>query len=90
MRKTYFNLIPTLHFVVADEKGFPIFPPKTIWLSVMMLAVFYKKIGLEEYNPQEWQLFIDTSVESLKCALLHNGNKYASIPIGHSIIMKEE
>ena len=56
----------------------------------MMLGVFYKKIGLEEYNSQEWQLFIGSSVESLKCTLLHNGNRYASIPIGHSISMKEE
>ena len=26
---------------------------------------------------------------SLKCVLLHNGNKLASIPIGHSVQMKE-
>ncbi|KAI6659820.1 hypothetical protein LOD99_10618 [Oopsacas minuta] len=33
---------------------------------------------------------IDSSTRSLKCVLLHNGNKYASIPIGHSTSMKEE
>ena len=49
-----------------------------------------QKMGLAEYNPQEWRLFIDSSVRSLKCVLLHNGNKYASIPIGHSISMREE
>ena len=51
-----------------------------------------QKMGLAEYsyNPQEWHLFIDSSVRSLKCVLLHNGNKYASIPIGHSISMREE
>ena len=27
--------------------------------------------------------------KSLKCILLHNGNKLASIPIGHSVQMKE-
>ena len=47
-------------------------------------------MGLAEYNPQEWRLFIDSSVRSLKCVLLLNGNKYASIPIGHSISMREE
>jgi len=49
-----------------------------------------KKIGLSEYNPSEWRLFIDSSKRSLKCVLLNNGNKYGSIPIGHSITMKEE
>ena len=46
-----------------------------------------QKMGLAEYNPQEWRLFIDSSVRSLKCVLLHNGNKYVSISIGHSISM---
>ena len=49
-----------------------------------------QQMGLAEYNPQEWRLFIDSSVRSLKCVLLHNGNKYASIPIAHSTSMKEE
>ena len=49
-----------------------------------------QKMGLEEYNSQEWRLFIDGSVRSLKCVLLHNGNKYASIPIGHSTSMKDK
>lgn len=38
----------------------------------------------------EWRLFIDSSRSSLKVVLLHNGNKYASLPIGHSVHMKEE
>ena len=41
------------------------------------------------YDPTEWRLFIDNSKASLKCALLHNGNRYASIPIGHSVHLKE-
>jgi len=49
-----------------------------------------KKIGLSEYNPSEWRLFIDSSKRNLKCVLLNNGNKYGSIPIGHSTTMKEE
>ncbi|KAK4883880.1 hypothetical protein RN001_000151 [Aquatica leii] len=32
----------------------------------------------------------NSSRRSLKCVLLHNGNKYGSIPIGHSTSMKEE
>ena len=41
------------------------------------------------YTPSEWRLFIDGSKRSLKFVLLHNGNKLASIPIGHSVQMKE-
>ena len=49
-----------------------------------------KKIGLSEYNPSEWRLFIDSSKHSLKCVLLNNGNRYGSIPVGHATRMKEE
>ena len=41
------------------------------------------------YDPTEWRLFIDSSKASLKCVLLHNGNRYASIPIGQSVHLKE-
>ena len=36
-----------------------------------------------------WRLFIDSSKLSLKCILLHNGNVYGSIPIAHSVGLKE-
>ena len=49
-----------------------------------------KEMGLPGYAPNEWRLFIDSSKRSLKCVLLHNGNRYGSIPIGHSTSMKEE
>ena len=41
------------------------------------------------YKPTEWQLFINSSKASLKCVLLHNGNRYASMPIGHFIHLKK-
>ena len=34
-------------------------------------------------------LFIDSSKRSLKAVLLHNGNLFASIPLAHSIQLKE-
>lgn len=43
----------------------------------------------DEYKPEDWRLFIDSSKESLKAVLLHNGNVYAAVPIGHSTILKE-
>ena len=42
------------------------------------------------YDPTEWRLFIDSCKASLKCVLLHNGNRYASIPIGHSVLHLKE
>jgi len=41
------------------------------------------------YAPEEWRLFIDSSVRSLKAVLLHNTNKLASVPVAHSVILKE-
>ena len=40
------------------------------------------------YDSTEQGLFIDSLKASLKRALLHNGNRYASIPIGHSVYLK--
>ena len=37
-------------------------------------------LSLQTYN----------TVKSLKAVLLHNGNEFPSIPVGHSVHMKEE
>ena len=42
-----------------------------------------------KYYLQEWQLFIGSSKLSLKAALLHNGNQHPSIPVTHTVHMKE-
>lgn len=42
-----------------------------------------------EYDANQWRLFIDSSKRSLKAVLLHNGNKYASLPVAHSVHLKE-
>ena len=49
----------------------------------------FSEMGLPEYNPDGWRLFIDSYKRSLKCVLLHNGNKFACVPIGHPVIVKE-
>lgn len=41
-------------------------------------------------NKEEWRLFIDSSSKSLKAVLLHNGNKYPSLPLAHAVHMKED
>jgi len=42
-----------------------------------------------EYNPDKWHLFIDLSKVSLKVVLLHNGNRFPSVPMAHAANMKE-
>ena len=46
-------------------------------------------LGSRDYKSEEWRLFIDSSKRSLKCVLLHSGNKFGSIPIGHPVTLKE-
>ena len=43
-----------------------------------------------EYLKNQWRLFIDSSKRSLKCVLLHNGNQFPCVPVGHSFHMKEQ
>ena len=48
------------------------------------------EMGIKNYVPLDWRLFIDSSKRSLKCVLLYNGNKHGSLPIGHSTKMREK
>lgn len=42
-----------------------------------------------EHSTEAWRLFIDSSKASLKAVLLHNGNMYASVPVGYYSHLKE-
>ena len=48
----------------------------------------FERIGLI-YAPEDWRMFIDSSKKSLKVVLLHNGNKFPSVPIAYSRNTKE-
>ena len=48
------------------------------------------KLGVQQYQPEDWRLFIDSSKRSLKCVLLHNGNRFAFVPLAHSNSLKEK
>lgn len=41
------------------------------------------------YVSSDWRLFVDSSARSLKAVLLHNGNTKPSIPVAHSVHLKE-
>ena len=42
-----------------------------------------------EHSIEAWRMFIDSSKTSLKAFLLHNRNRYASVPVGYSAHLKE-
>ena len=42
-----------------------------------------------EYNTDQWRLFIDSSKVSLKIVLLHNGNKFPSVPMAHAASIRK-
>ena len=48
----------------------------------------FTEIGIS-HHAEEWRLFIDSSLRSLKGVLLHNGNLYPSVPVAHSTHLKE-
>ena len=48
----------------------------------------FDALGLN-YEPSHWKLFIDGSLYSIKAILLHIGNTLPSIPVAHSVTLKE-
>jgi hypothetical protein len=42
-----------------------------------------------DHQTDEWWLFIDSSMHSLKAVLLNDGNKHPSIPVAYAVHMKE-
>src|SRR6218665_2933909 len=53
------------------------------------VAGLFEAIGII-CNPSEWHLFINSSSRSLKAVLLCNGNNYPSLPMAHSVHLKED
>ena len=47
------------------------------------------EVLVHEYNPYQWRLFMDPLKVSLKVILLHNGNRFPSVPLAHAANMKE-
>ncbi len=52
------------------------------------IPALFNKFGID-YDTQEWRLFIDASVASIKAVLLHNGNAHPSIPVAYSVSLRE-
>ena len=63
-----------------DVEFIPLFnqTPELVYCSDIKRVLLM--LGADKYNPNSWRLFINSSKPSLKCVLLYNTNKYASIP----------
>ena len=48
----------------------------------------FESIGIN-YDLNDWRLFVDSSKESMKAVLLHNGNILPSVPVAYSTTLKE-
>ena len=48
-----------------------------------------KRMGVKEYLPGEWRLFVDSNIRNMKCVLLYNGHEYSPVPIRQSINVRE-
>ena len=54
------------------------------------IAQLLHKLGVPQYQPEDWRLFIDSSKRSLKGVVLYNDNRFAYVPLAHSITLKEK
>ena len=71
-----------------ELKQFFMFQDKSSLVYCNKIAGLFKSMGLE-YDAMEWWLFIVSSSRRIKADLLHNWNSFSSLPIGHSVQMKE-
>ena len=71
-----------------EKEYLPFFTKEDDLVYCVGIKGLIEKLGTT-CEPSDWRLFIDSSKRSLKAVLLHNGNTFASIPLAHSIHMKE-
>ena len=57
------------------------------WFAVVFFPLW--KFLAMNVTQIQWCLFIDSSKVSLKLVLLHNGNRFPSVPLAHAANMKE-
>ena len=77
------------YFRTRDENFVNFFSEVNLFAYCHDISGLLLQFGISVYNPTEWRLFIDSSKRSLKCVLLHNGNIFGSVPIGHSVYFQE-
>ena len=89
-KKHVFKLGTNVPFYRHGDKEFRWYTQEDgAFVTCIDIRLLLSELGIASYNPDEWRLFTDSSKTSLKSVLLHNGNMYGLIPIGHSLTAKE-
>lgn len=83
------NSAKVSYFRNRDQSFVTFFSEQKQFVYCHNISGLLKQLGVVSYNPADWRLFLDSSKQSLKCVLLHNGNRYGAVPIGHSVYLKE-
>ena len=73
-----------------DEHFLPYFKEEKQLVYCDNVPGLLGELGIPSYNPEEWRLFLASSKRSFKCVLLHNGNWYGAVAVGHSTVLKEQ
>ena len=78
------------YFRKRDQMFVDFFSEDNRFVYCNNVAGLLSQLGIASYTPADWRLFLDSSKRSLKCVLLHNGNVYGAVPVGHSVHLREE
>ena len=79
-----------VNFRKRDAKFIPLFSQTLELVYCSNTKDVLLMLGRDEYDPNSWKLFINSSKWSLKYVLLHNSNRHAFILIGRSTTLKEK
>ena len=79
-----------LYYRTREKYLLHFFPEDDDFVYCTDITGLMTAMSLQRYNSNEWRLFIDSSKRSLKCVLLHKGNKLASVLIAHSTKVKKD
>ena len=91
MRKTCFEKEVKVSYFRSRESAFlQYFRSDSSFMYCHNIQGLLEELVIQIYNSTEWRLFIDSSKQSLKRVLLHNGNLYGAVPIGHLVCLLEE
>ena len=78
------------YFRKREQDFVPFFTEENKFVYCHNIPGLLQELGIPLYSPNDWRLFLDSCKRSLKCVLLHNGNVYAAVPVGHSVCLREE
>ena len=77
------------YYCEKEEEAFQYFRQEESVVFCHNIERLLLYLGAVSCDLHDWNLFLDSLKRSLKCVLNHNGNEYASVPIGHSVYPKE-